>query len=364
MAASTSSVFGPGTGGSEKYGLDQLSATMQKLGIAPMTLEQNMEFARKNLPLDDLKSHLDMTKNADDIKAAYAKAGVDVENSKAFKQLDDLSQKNEALLDKKSSLALMAAGFTMMSTPGSAFTAIGKGGEQGLGIYANALDKYQDGAQKIAEGRIGLEKSKNEMAAGIAGKGVDLAHQSMRDIFAGNKAQLDAGIAMLNTDKQNATHMGSTLLNAQVQTENAALQARTSLATTGMNVGAQDRATQMHRDVGMAQVGVSQGQLAVAQQLAPSEIGLRAAQASYYTQRPDMLSNRLDAAAHTAALRSADTAMKAAMLQDPMLKLGTPRYDMMYQTLYQTHYAAATGKAPAQAGPKVLTYNPATGKLE
>ena len=239
MNAATNSVFGAGASGAGQYDMSGLNSMLKNAGLSTMSPDETMAFVKKVAPVQDVSNHLDLKTNLGEVMDSAKAAGVDLDNSKGFAQLDKMSQKNEELLDKKTNLAIMAAGFAMMSTPGSAFTAIGKGAEQGLGVYSQALDKYQDGAARLAESRIMLEKSKNEMGLGALKEAYGLQSNAQKLQFDGNKMQVDAFTHIYDTQGNQRAELARSLLAAQSADKVEQMRARTSIATTGMQTAAQ-----------------------------------------------------------------------------------------------------------------------------
>jgi hypothetical protein len=239
MNAATNSVFGAGASGAGQYDMSGLNSMLKNAGLSTMSPDETMAFVKKVAPVQDVSNHLDLKTNLGEVMDSAKAAGVDLDNSKGFAQLDKMSQKNEDMLDKKTNLAIMAAGFAMMSTPGSAFTAIGKGAEQGLGVYSQALDKYQDGAARLAESRIMLEKSKNEMGLGALKEAYGLQSNAQKLQFDGNKMQVDAFTHIYDTQGNQRAELARSLLAAQSADKVEQMRARTSIATTGMQTAAQ-----------------------------------------------------------------------------------------------------------------------------
>ena len=281
--------------------------------------------------------------------SAAKDAGVDLDNSKGFAQLDKLSQKNEDMLDKKTNLAIMAAGFAMMSTPGSAFTAIGKGAEQGLGVYSQALDKYQDGAARLAESRIMLEKSKNEMGLGALKEAYGLQSNAQKLQFEGNKMQVDAFTHIYDTQGNQRAELARSLLAAQSADRVENTRARTSIATTGMSNATQQAIEGMRAKSAMDVEGAraaSQEKIWGARAASGIERAQIMADARNHPKFTDYY--KVAAAANPGAPPAQIEAMAAGMME---------RHGLVG--------AGGSGGGGAGAGgAKVLTYNPATKQLE
>jgi hypothetical protein len=275
-------------------------------------------------------------------------AGVDLDNSKGFAQLDKMSQKNEELLDKKTNLAIMAAGFAMMSTPGSAFTAIGKGAEQGLGVYSQALDKYQDGAARLAESRIMLEKSKNEMGLGALKEAYGLQSNAQKLQFEGNKMQVDAFTHIYDTQGNQRAELARSLLAAQSADKVEQMRARTSIATTGMSNATQQ---DIERQRAKSALDVAGLQSATTKEVwgARAASGIERAQIMAAARNHPKFTDYLNSA--TKMSPGASAAQIESMAVSMMERSGEIG-------------AGGGGGGAGAGGPKVLTYNRATGNLE
>ena len=345
MAAATNSVFGAGASGAGQYDMSGLNSMLKNAGLSTMNPDETMAFVKKVAPVQDVSNHLDLKTNLGEVMSAAKDAGVDLDNSKGFAQLDKMSQKNEEMLDKKTNLAIMAAGFAMMSTPGSAFTAIGKGAEQGLGVYSQALDKYQDGAARLAESRIMLEKSKNEMGLGALKEAYGLQSNAQKLQFDGNKMQVDAFTHIYDTQGNQRAELARSLLAAQSADKVEQMRARTSIATTGMQTAAQQ---DIERQRAKSAIDV-EGMRAASQE---KIWGTRAASG---IERAQIMADARNHPKFTEYYKIAAAANPGA----PPAQIEAMAAGMM-----ERHGLVGAGGGGGAGGPKVLTYNPATGNLE
>jgi hypothetical protein len=221
--------------------MSPLTGLLKSAGIEQNSPEANMDLIKRIMPVQDVSNHLDAQTNLTEIKNLAKSAGVDVDNSKGFAQLDKLDQKNEDMLDKKTNLAIMAAGFAMMGTPGNPFSAIASGAEKGIGAYAGALDKYQEGAQRLAESRIALEKSKNEMGLGATQTAISMQANAQKLQFEGNKMQVDAFSSLNNAQGMQRAELARALLNAQSAEKVEAMRAASAVNVEGMRAASQEK---------------------------------------------------------------------------------------------------------------------------
>lgn len=185
-------------------------------GTQPQTLAQNAAAMNQAFPNPEDQHTMDLSEHVQQIKSQAAAMGVDVENSKAFAQLDKLDQKSQELLDKKQNLAMIQAGLGMIRS-GNPFEAIAAGAGQGIKSYSDAMDQAQQTQQKLAESRIGLEASKNAMNAGLFGKALDNTESALKrnmDYLNSTKAA-----AVAQTDAQLGRGSAEAIAKLQSQTQ-------------------------------------------------------------------------------------------------------------------------------------------------
>ena len=185
-------------------------------GTQPQTLAQNAAAMNQAFPNPEDQHTMDLSEHVQQIKSQAAAMGVDVENSKAFAQLDKLDQKSQELLDKKQNLAMIQAGLGMIRS-GNPFEAIAAGAGQGIKSYSEAMDQAQQTQQKLAESRMGLEASKNAMNAGLFGKALDNTESALKrnmDYLNSTKAA-----AVAQTDAQLGRGSAEAIAKLQSQTQ-------------------------------------------------------------------------------------------------------------------------------------------------
>lgn len=194
---------------------------MSQAGVsAPQTLGQNMAAIQQAAPYsgdDHEKSLEEQTASLREIMRAN---GVDPEQSKQFKRLEEMEQKSDKLLERKQNMAIIQAGLGMIKS-GNPWEAIASGAGKGISAYGEALDQSQAAQQKLLESRNALEASKQALNMGMFGKAVDLNTQAKKSFNEYNAHIVGSATTATDAQLQRAAAFGTQAM-ANTSAENAA----------------------------------------------------------------------------------------------------------------------------------------------
>lgn len=204
------------------------------------------------------------------IRDAMLANGVDPDQNKQFQALQARQEASDALLDKKQNLSIIAAGLGMIKS-GNPWEAIAAGAGQGVKAYGDALDTYQQQQQHLADSRMSLEQSKQMLNAGMVDKAMGQVDQATKYQFDYNKNSADNVRSIFENNRTGLAGL------AEHQ-----MQMQTSLATAGIQAGAQKYSADQMFSARTGVAGIQAGERGTA------------AQNTQMTQQAKLMMNSMD----------------------------------------------------------------------